>query len=287
MKPKHNWAITWAIIQSRSWKAQIPYFAEHFRVIAFDPRGNGKSDRPAGLEGYSLDAIIGDVVAVMDATQTKRATLVGMSFSSAIAFAVAAEHPDRVEAVVSTGAWTPIVPPYPERAAAWDAGEIAAPEGWQKYNRHHWRKDYPDFLRFFFDHVHSEPHSTKQREDAVSWGLDGDGEMLTMTQDGRSEPDRITEDTYRRVRCPCLVLVGDADLITPPQASHRIAELTGAELVVRPGGGHEIHARYPAWFNTVIFRGSAVVKTCAPSSAMTTDERPASCPSAAPVSGQP
>ena len=36
----------WAIVHSRLWKAQIPYFARRARVIAFDPRGNGRSDRP-------------------------------------------------------------------------------------------------------------------------------------------------------------------------------------------------------------------------------------------------
>lgn len=243
---------TWAIIHSRGWKAQIPYFSEHFRVITFDPRGNGKSDRPADPEGYSLDAIISDVIAVMDATQTQSATLVGFSFGSAMAFAAASEHSGRVDAVISTGAWTPIVPPYPERGAWWEADDIEAPEGWQKYSRNHWKKDYPDFLRFFFDKVHSEPHSTKQQEDAFTWGMDGDGAMLAMTQDGRSDPDRINEDTYRNVKCPCLILVGDGDQITPPQSSYRVAELTGGELVVREGGGHAIHARYPAWFNTKV-----------------------------------
>ena len=37
---------TWSIIHSRCWKMQIPYLARHARVITFDPRGNGKSDRP-------------------------------------------------------------------------------------------------------------------------------------------------------------------------------------------------------------------------------------------------
>ena len=36
----------WAIVHSRLWKAQIPYFARRTRVIVFDPRGNGRSDRP-------------------------------------------------------------------------------------------------------------------------------------------------------------------------------------------------------------------------------------------------
>jgi predicted glycosyltransferase len=45
------------------------------------------------------------------------------------------------------------------------------------------------------------------------------------------------------------VLVGDQDAITPAIGSLRIAELTGGELHVRAGGGHAIHARFPAWFN--------------------------------------
>jgi len=240
---------TWAIIHSRCWKAQIPYFAEHFRVIAFDPRGNGKSDRPDTPEAYNLDAVIEDVIAVMDVTGTDSATLVGFSFSSAVAFAVAAKWPERVDAVVSTGAWAPIVPPYPERGAHWEA-ELDDPEGWQKYNRRYWRLNYPGFLSFFFEKVHNEPHSTKQQEDALAWGLESDGEMLAMTLDSRAEgAELLDEAMYARVRCPSLILVGDADAITPPDCSYRVAELTGGELHVCSGGGHAIHARFPAWFN--------------------------------------
>ena len=37
----------WAIVHSRFWKLQVPYLARHFRVVTFDARGNGRSDRPA------------------------------------------------------------------------------------------------------------------------------------------------------------------------------------------------------------------------------------------------
>src|SRR5215207_8529505 len=44
---------TWSIIHSRHWKMQIPYFARHFRVLTFDGRGNGKSDRPEVVAAYA------------------------------------------------------------------------------------------------------------------------------------------------------------------------------------------------------------------------------------------
>ena len=45
---------TWSIIHSRHWKAQLPYFARHFRVLTFDGRGNGRSDRPADTAAYGV-----------------------------------------------------------------------------------------------------------------------------------------------------------------------------------------------------------------------------------------
>ena len=41
---------TWSIVHSRHWKMQIPYLSRHCRVITFDGRGNGRSDRPAEAE---------------------------------------------------------------------------------------------------------------------------------------------------------------------------------------------------------------------------------------------
>src|SRR5262245_60284900 len=56
---------TWSIIHSRHWKAQIPYFARHFRVLACDGRGNGRSDRPQQASAYGAEEFAADCLAVM------------------------------------------------------------------------------------------------------------------------------------------------------------------------------------------------------------------------------
>ena len=52
----------WSIVHSRIYKAQIPYFSERYRCITYDPRGNGKSDRPAEAAAYSLENYVADAL---------------------------------------------------------------------------------------------------------------------------------------------------------------------------------------------------------------------------------
>ena len=57
------------ISHSRMWKAQIPYLSRHVRVITFDPRGNGRSDRPDAAEAYSYWEFVEDGRAILEATE--------------------------------------------------------------------------------------------------------------------------------------------------------------------------------------------------------------------------
>ena len=89
---------TWSIVHSRHWKMQIPYLARHCRVLTFDGRGNGRSDRPES--GYEEREFAADALAVMDATGTDRAALVSLSMGAQRALLLAAEHPERVDSAV-------------------------------------------------------------------------------------------------------------------------------------------------------------------------------------------
>ena len=127
---------TWSIVHSRVWKMQIPYLARHCRVITFDGRGNGRSDRPAA--GYGEDEFAADALAVMDVTATERAVIVSLSVGAQRALILADEHPDRVTGAVFICPAVPLAAPLPERAHyPWDE-VLATDDGWAKDNLHYW-----------------------------------------------------------------------------------------------------------------------------------------------------
>jgi len=245
---------TWSIIHSRHWKMQIPYLARHCRVLTFDGRGNGRSDRPAELDAYREEEFAADALAVLDATATERAVVVSLSRGAERSLLLAAQHPDRVEKLVFIAPAVPL-PPVVSRHRA--AQEFEEPRDeyvdWGKWNRHYWVENYEDFLEFFFSQCFTEPHSTKQREDAVGWGLETTAETLVATQLApRLQDEGGVRDLLARVDCPVLVIHGSEDAIRPCASGARLAELAGGELVVLEGSGHFPHARDPVKVNLLL-----------------------------------
>ena len=245
------------ISHSRLWKAQLHYLARHHRVVVYDGRGNGRSDAP-DVSGPWLDRWrASDCLAVMDATSTGTAVLGGICGDGVQpSLQVAGEHPERVLGVVAIAPGVPaLAPPLPWRAAAdarWDE-VLDEPVGWEKENRHYMRTHHREFLEFFFGEMFPEPHSTKQVEDAVAYGLDGDVEALLMEDtDLVCATKEEAEALCRRVRCPVLVVQGDRDNCQPAERGHLVAELTGAEHVLLAGSGHIPMARDPVLVNRLI-----------------------------------
>ena len=241
---------TWSIIHSRHWKMQIPYLARHCRVLTFDGRGNGRSDRPA--TGYGEAEFAADALAVMDATATERAVIVSLSAGAQWALLLATEHPERVTGSVFIGPGTPLAAPPAERTRySWDE-ELDTDEGWAKDNLHYWVRDYRGFLEFFISHMFTEPHSTKPIEDCIGWGLETTAPTLVATCLDDELDEEGTRELCGRVRCPVLVIQGTEDAITGPGMGIALAEATGGDLALLEGSGHCPHVRDPVKVNLLL-----------------------------------
>ena len=249
------------ISHSRIWKAQVHFLARHHRVVAYDGRGNGRSDAPDPSGTWLAGWYASDCLAVMDATATEAAVLAGICNDGVWpSVQIAAAHPERVLGLVGLAPGLPLlVPGHPWRVAARDSfdEEREAPEGWEKENRHYIRADQRGFLEFFFGEMFPEPHSTKQVEDAVAYGLDGPAELLVMDEEPPAASREEVEETCRRVRCPVLVVQGDRDNCQPVERGLAFAELTGAEHVQLVGSGHIPNARNPVVINRLMHEFAA------------------------------
>lgn len=245
---------TWAIVHSRHWKGQVHYLARHFRVVIFDGRGNGLSDRPSEEGAYADSETVADAVGVLDAAGVDSALVVGLSCGGRYGLALAAAHPNRVTGVVAIAPSLPeLTPPHPWRTEYDFDAPLEDYRGWAKENRHYWLEHYADYLDFFFSELFNEPHSTKQIEDCVAWGLDTTPETLLLTECDVCYQDRSgAEALCRAIKAPVLVIHGDADRITPYARGARVAELTGGRLVTLEGAGHGPQARDPVRINHLI-----------------------------------
>jgi len=88
----HGWPESWY-----AWRLLMPALARDFTVVAVDQRGMGLSDKPTN--GYDTGTQARDLVAAMDALGHRRFAVVGHDTGFAISYALAADHPERVERV--------------------------------------------------------------------------------------------------------------------------------------------------------------------------------------------
>ncbi len=245
---------SWEITHSRAWKAQIPYFARHARVVTFDRRGNGRSDRPQEVRAYDRRATADDARAVLDHVGVDQAVVVSWC-GAGDDLLLAAEHPERVSGLVLIA---------PDLLLTADPADEEGPfpfdeepetlAGWAKWNRHYWLRDWPGFLDFFIAEMFTEPHSTKQIEDAMGWGLETTPEVILRGMDAAwlNDPETALR-LCAQVRCPTLVLQGSADAIVGPARGAAVAAaIPGARLVTLEGSGHAPHLRDPVAANLVI-----------------------------------
>jgi pimeloyl-ACP methyl ester carboxylesterase/predicted glycosyltransferase len=245
---------TWSIYHSRHWKLQIPYLARHFRVVTFDGRGNGFSDRPLEPAAYDAVEFADDAAAVLDAAGVEAAVIAGVSLGALYGLHFATRHPDRALGALMLGPTIAFVPPDAERPGLhWDT-ELDAYEGWAKYNRYYWLSNWRGFLEFFVAQIFSEPHSTKQIEDGVAYGLDTAPEVIVAAQTSshnlvdRSNVERMLDG----LRCPVVVAHGTDDHIIPFERGANVAALAGGDFVEFRESGHALQAREPVRINLLL-----------------------------------
>jgi pimeloyl-ACP methyl ester carboxylesterase len=252
---------TWQIVHSRIWKSQVPFLARRRRVVTFDGRGSGRSDRPLDPTLCTPRHTAADAIQVLDAAGVERAAVVGFSWGGGPALVLAAEHQDRIDGLVLIGVGLPSPQGNAQQRSSFGEPFTPDPQEWDMYNASFWKADYEAFLRFFFLQVVNQPHSTKHLQDLHGWGEETTPEVLAATCWGvfgtPEDPTFAFDDAksvMANVRCPSLVIHGVDDAIVGIEHAAANADTLGAEMVVMAGTGHAPHVREPVKVNLLIDR---------------------------------
>jgi pimeloyl-ACP methyl ester carboxylesterase len=187
-----------------------PLVRSGYRVLTVDPLGHGLSEKPYAWEAYQAPEIGSDIVAAMDAADVQRAVLWGYSRGAALATMAAAEHPDRVAALIA-GGLTWIGPPAPQE------GVSPLVEALQ-------RGSWPDFWTEL-----GEPISEADRQIMEA----SDPRAMAAVDIARARSTYAPDPT--RIDVPTLLYYGSNDSWAPVEAA---AKAFGLEPRMLPGHDH-------------------------------------------------
>ena len=205
---------------------QIDFFAEHYRVIAPDLRGYGRSEpkpRPFGADFYRQDAL--DAGALLDALGIASAHVLGYSDGAEAAVLLAEERPDRVRSVVAWGV-TGVFDP--ENASS--ARDFLPVADWET-RRPEWRQGIIDL------------HGSESLAPIIEgWSA---GVLAILAAGGDVSLARA--DT---IRCPVLLINGEHDEGNPPYLARQLAQrIPDCTFEIWPGLGHPVHSEATDPFN--------------------------------------
>ncbi|MDB5316005.1 MAG: pyrimidine utilization protein [Rhodospirillales bacterium] len=223
------------------WSPQMTALAEHFRILLFDQRGTGANAEPLP-EPYAIADMADDAVAVMDASGTVRAHVLGHALGGLVALEMARRHPARIGRLALVNAWAK-VDRHTERCFEIRLG-ILRTQGAGAYVAAQ-----PLFL-------HTAPylsaHHAKIAAEIAHGTTNFQGAENLMRRIGALRAFDAAAD-LPGISAPCFVAASRDDLLVPYTASEELAAgLPDAQLWLTDFGGHAFTVERPEPFNSAL-----------------------------------
>ncbi len=225
-----------------SWEMQIPDFSREYRVIAFDNRGAGRSDKPQSP--YTMPQMADDAVGLLDHLAIGSAHVFGMSMGGMIAQDLALRYPQRVRALVLGGTM-----------AGGPNAVLAGPQliqQWASTATLPLEQAIENGLHFLY----SDEFIARNRDRLMQRALEMAHLQPPMQALQRQFMAVVQFNTYERlgeIKAPTLIIAGTDDKIVPAENARILAEkIPGAELVELEGAGHGFLAEKAAETNSTV-----------------------------------
>jgi len=214
------------------WHRAIPWLAERYETIAFDNRGTGRSDAPAGE--YTIAQMAADTATVLDAAGHRRAHVIGASLGGMIAQRFALTYPERVRTLTLL-CTTPGGRAAVHASDAVTAGLVSGGgDPAAVYRKNAW---------FLYGEETRTRFPERIEEDIVYRTKIPTSPAGYLGQLRAAVGHDTWDELAALAAVPTLVVHGDADLLIPTDNGKRLAErIPNAQLVLLPGAGHMLQA---------------------------------------------
>ena len=243
----HGWPLSGA-----SWSEQVPVLAQAgYRVVTYDRRGFGSSDKPKTR--YTYDTLAEDLHNLVLALDLDDATLVGFSMGGGeVARYLSTYGPDRVRSVVFAAAVTPYMEQTSDNPEGPLSKSLAA--GMTADLTKDQDAFYDGFTTQFFSSNGVLQVTEEQRQEALALTRQADKNAALQCMAAFGTTD--FRDDLAKVTVPTLVIHGDADATVPFEGSgaRTHAAIPGSELVVVPGAPHGFNVSHATEFNQALLQ---------------------------------
>ncbi|RKO90341.1 Alpha/Beta hydrolase protein [Blyttiomyces helicus] len=229
--------------QIGQWDAQIAHFCQVANVLAIEWVGNGKSDRPLGDADYETRSIVEDIADVLDGYKEK---LISHSYGCVLASHLYPLAPTSISAMIF------IAPKGPP-----SAHEIASVSSLLKLPT-----PIVNIFRYFdrrggvnsksVNRMLGKKATAELRERQLVWNRENETGVLKRVLKGATWP---TQDTYKQITCPVLLIGGSADHVTPLNINLELIHSwlgSSPTPVIVPEAGHIVMAEEPDVVNAVM-----------------------------------
>jgi pimeloyl-ACP methyl ester carboxylesterase len=238
----HGWPLS-----GESWSEQVPVFeAAGYRVITYDRRGFGRSDKP--LTGYGYDTLTNDLHAILVALDLKNVTLVGFSMGGGeVARYFGKFGSERVRSVVFASAVPPFLLNMPGNPdGPLDTAEAAKMTAGLAANKDAF---FDDFMTQFYSVDGKLAVTEEQRQQALA--LAGQASKAAALEAMTSFAVTDFRDDLAKITVPTLVIHGDSDATVPFEGSGKRTHeaIAGSELVLIAGAPHGVNVSHAAEWN--------------------------------------
>jgi len=220
----------------QNWQMQVPVFSKYYKVVTFDLRGHGRSDKP--LEPYNIGMFAADTAGLMKSLGISSAHVVGFSLGGMVGFQLCLDAPDMVKSLVVVN--SPVT-----------GYKQSLREGFESWKHFTWvqltgigKERQPNGQQLF-------PKDEDQWQQTLTERF-AINNMLAQANSFWAVLKGNVADDLGLINCPTLVIASDEDYVPVSIKSAYVSRIPGAEIVVIPNSRHAVPIEQSEKFNALL-----------------------------------